>query len=115
MALVVARQVPLRRYDIYLVNLDPTVGSEIKKTRPCVIVSPDEMHRHLRTVIIAPMTSVVRAYPTRVAIQFQRRNGEIALDQLRAVDQNRLLRRLGAVGRGTAARVAATLTEMFAP
>jgi mRNA interferase MazF len=113
MALVMARQSPVRRFDIYLVNLDPTVGSEIRKTRPSLIVSPDEMHRHLRTVIIAPMTSVVRGYPTRVPIQFRRRNGEVALDQLRAVDRERLVRRLGAADRGTAAQVAAKLTEMF--
>jgi mRNA interferase MazF len=113
MALVMALQSPIRRFDIYLINLDPTVDAEIRKTRPCLVVSPDEMHRHLRTIIIAPMTSAVRGYPTRVSIQFRRRHGEVALDQLRAVDQERLIRRLGAADRGTAARVAATLTEMF--
>ncbi len=113
MALVVARQSPLRRFDIYLVNLDPTIGSEIKKTRPCLVVSPDEMHRHLNTVIIAPMTSAIRGYPTRVSIRFRRRQGEVALDQIRAVDQARLVRRLGAADRATATQVAAQLTELF--
>ena len=108
-----ARQSAIRRFDIYLINLDPTVGAEIRKTRPCLVVSPDEMHRHLRTVIVAPMTSIVRGYPTRVPIQFRRRQGEVALDRLRAVDQERLVRRLGVADRGTAARVAAKLTEMF--
>jgi mRNA interferase MazF len=114
MALVVARQSPIHRFDIYLVDLDPTVGAEIRKTRPCLIVSPDEMHQTVRTVIIAPMTSASRAYPTRVGIQFRRRQGQVALDQIRAIDQVRLIRRLGAADRLTAARVAAKLTEMFA-
>lgn len=104
----------IRRFDIFLVNLDPTVGSEIRKSRPCLVVSPDEMHDHVRTVIVAPMTGTLRDYPTRVAIRFQRRQGEVALDQLRAIDKARLVRRLGAADRSTAAEVAARLQEMFA-
>jgi mRNA interferase MazF len=107
-----ARQSPVSRFDIYLVNLDPTI--EIRKTRPCLIVSPDEMHRHVRTVIIAPMTGAVHNYPTRVPIRFRRRQGEVALDQLRAVDQSRLVRRLGAADRSIAVQVSARLAEMFA-
>jgi mRNA interferase MazF len=109
-----ARQSPVSRFDIYLVDLDPTIGAEIRKTRPCLVISPDEMHRHVRTVIIAPMTSAVRNYPTRVPIRFRRRQGEVALDQLRAVDQSRLVRRLGSANRPTAAQVSARLVEMFA-
>lgn len=109
-----ARQNPLSRFDIYLVNLDPTVGAEIRKTRPCLVISPDEMHRHVRTVIVAPMTSAVRNYPTRVPIRFRRRQGEVALDQLRAIDQSRLVRRLGVADRAAAVQVSARLAEMFA-
>ena len=104
----------VRRFDIVLVNLDPTVGSEIRKTRPCLVVSPDEMNRHIRTVIVAPMTTAARPYPTRVPIRFRRKNGQVALDQIRTVDKTRLVRRLGAAGKDTAAKVAAVLVEMFA-
>lgn len=103
-----------RRFDIVLVNLDPTVGSEIQKTRPCLIVSPDEMNRHLRTVIVAPMTTGGQAYPSREPIRFQRKQGHVALDQVRAVDRDRLVKRLGAADKLTAAAVAAKLVEMFA-
>lgn len=104
----------VRRFEVYLVNLDPTVGSEIRKTRPCMVVSPDEMNRHLRTVIAAPMTTGLRSYPTRVPLRFQRKDGQVALDQLRPVDKARLVRRLGAADAETAGAVAATLVEMFA-
>jgi mRNA interferase MazF len=103
----------VRRFDIVLVNLDPTVGLEIQKTRPCLVVSPDEVNRHLRTVIVAPMTTTARPYPTRVAIRFQRKDGQVALDQLRTVDKARLAKRLGAADRNTAAAVCAVLVEMF--
>jgi len=103
----------VHRFDVVLVNLDPTVGSEIQKTRPCLVISPNEMNRHLRTVIVAPMTTTLRPYPTRVAIRFQRKDGQVALDQLRTVDKARLAKRLGATDRKTAAAVAATLVEMF--
>lgn len=110
MALV--RRVP--RHSIYLVTLDPTEGSEIKKTRPCLVVSPDEMNRHIATVIIAPMTTATRAYPTRVPIRFKGKDGQVALDQIRTVDKSRLVRRLGAVSPETARRIARVLVEMFA-
>jgi mRNA interferase MazF len=105
---------PPRRDEIWLVSLGPTHGVEIQKTRPCLVVSPDEMNQHLRTVIIAPMTTVVRPYPTRVPIRFRGKNGQVVLDQLRAVDRQRLLRKLGTVASSTAQAASATLIEMFA-
>ncbi len=104
----------MKRFDVYLVNLDPTIGGEIQKTRPCLIVSPDEMNRHIATVIIAPMTTKERPYPTRVPCQFQGKDGQIALDQLRTVDKVRLVRRLGQIGVETQRAVLAVLAEMFA-
>jgi mRNA interferase MazF len=103
------------RFEVYLVRLDPTEGSEIQKTRPCVVISPDEMNRHIRTVIVAPMTTRGQAYPTRVPVRFQNKAGQIVLDQIRTVDQQRLLRRLGRINRSAAAQVLAVLGEMFAP
>ncbi|HHQ48578.1 MAG TPA: type II toxin-antitoxin system PemK/MazF family toxin [Acidobacteria bacterium] len=103
----------VRRFDVYTVELDPTRGSEIRKTRPCVIVSPDEMHV-LRTVIVAPMTTAGKAWPTRVAVTFQDRQGYVVLDQIRTIDRSRLLRRLGRLDRDTARRVLSVLREMFA-
>jgi mRNA interferase MazF len=103
------------RFDVFLVNLDPTLGSEIQKTRPCMVVSPDEMNRHIRTVIVAPMSTQGRAYPTRVACRFQKRTGQVVLDQIRTVDKRRLVRRLGKVDSKTATQVLDVLTEMFAP
>jgi len=102
-----------QRDEVWLVVLDPTQGAEIQKTRPCLVISPDEMNRHLRTVIIAPMTAVTRPYPTRVAVRFQGKRGQVALDQLRAVDRQRLARILGKVSPKTAQNVSATLLEMF--
>lgn len=102
------------RGDVHLVRLDPTLGSEIQKTRPCVIVSPDELNASLRTVIVAPMTTGGRAYPWRIRCRFQHRSGYVVLDQLRTVDQERLVTRLGALGAGTVAEVLAGLQEMFA-
>jgi mRNA interferase MazF len=104
-----------RRGEVFLVALDPTIGSEIRKTRPCLIVSPDELNAHLRTVIVAPMTSSGQAYPWRVPCRFQRRAGFVVLDQLRTVDGERLERRLGRLAPDTMERVLATLGEMFAP
>ncbi len=103
------------RFDVYLVNLDPTVGREIQKTRPCLIVSPDEMNRHIRTVIIAPMTTHGRNYPTRVSCEFQGKQGQIVLDQVRTVDRSRLARRLGRIDEATQEEVLTVLQEMFAP
>ena len=102
------------RGEVHLVALDPTLGSEIKKTRPCLIVSPDELNQHLRTVIVAPMTTSGRAYPWRVACRFQTRSGFVALDQLRTVDSIRLVKRLGRLSTGATTEVLETLQEMFA-
>jgi len=99
--------------EVWLVALDPTSGAEIRKTR-CLIISPNEMNLHLRTTIIAPMTTAERPYPTRVAVTFQGKRGQVALDQLRAVDRQRLVRKLGTVSARTAAAVSAILIEMFA-
>lgn len=103
-----------QRDEVWLVVLDPTQGAEIQKTRPCLVISPDEMNRHLRTVIVAPMTTVTRPYPTRVSMRFQGKRGQVALDQLRAVDRQRLVRMLGAVSAKTAQDVSAMLLEMSA-
>jgi mRNA interferase MazF len=102
------------RGDIWLVNLDPTVGSEIRKSRPCVIVSPPEMHDHLRTVMVAPMTTKSRAAPFRVAVSHSGKKGLILLDQVRAVDKIRLAKKLGAVSAKTLTVVLDTLQEIFA-
>ena len=105
---------PVSRGEVHLVRLDPTLGSEIKKTRPCLIVSPDELNHHLRAVIVAPMTTGGQAYPWRVACRFQGRAGFVALDQLRTVDSERLVKRLGRLSPSTATEVLDTLQEMFA-
>lgn len=102
------------RFDVFLVGLDPTVGNEMQKTRPCVVVSPDELNQALRTVIVAPMTTGGRAYSWRVPVEFAGRSGLIVLDQLRTVDRHRLVRRLGAVGPATARRVLDVLGRLFA-
>lgn len=103
------------RFDVYLVRLNPTEGSEIRKTRPCVVISPDEMNHHVSTVIVAPMTSTRRDYPTRIDVVFRRKKGQVALDQMRTVDKKRLVRRLGAIDAAAARRTLAVLAEMFAP
>jgi mRNA interferase MazF len=104
----------VQRFDVWLVALDPTLGSEIKKTRPALVVSPDEMNAHISTVIIAPMTSKGRDYPTRVACVFQGKSGQVVLDQLRTVDKARLIKRLGEVERAVADGVLDGLAELFA-
>jgi mRNA interferase MazF len=104
----------VKRFDVYLVNLDPTIGSEIQKTRPCLVVSPDEMNSHIATVIVAPMTTKGRPYPTRIACQFQGKEGQIVLDQLRTVDKVRLVKRLGQLDTESQRAVLAVLAEMFA-
>jgi mRNA interferase MazF len=109
----VVRAIPVRG-EVYLIGLDPTLGSEIRKTRPCVIVSPDELNAYLRTVIIAPMTTGGEAYPWRVSCRFQAKTGFVALDQLRTVDSERLLKRLGRLGAPTVADLLSKLQEMFA-
>jgi len=103
------------RGDVYLVRLDPTRGSEIQKTRPCLIVSPDELNDHLRTVIVAPMTTGGQAYPWRIQCRFRGRTGFVATDQLRTVDVERLTRRLGRLAPASVTAVLSILEEMFAP
>jgi len=105
----------VNRFEVYLVNLDPTVGSEIKKTRPCLIVSPNEMNRYVRTVIIAPMTTKGRPYPTRVPCKFKGKKGQVVIDQLRTVDTARLVKKLGRLSHKKSAVVLEVLDEMFAP
>ncbi|HWK89402.1 MAG TPA: type II toxin-antitoxin system PemK/MazF family toxin [Longimicrobium sp.] len=105
----------VRRFEVHLVNLDPTVGSEIKKTRPCLIVSPDEINRSLSTVIVAPMTTKGRTYPTRVPCSFGGKTGEVVLDQLRTVDKTRLVKNLGQVAPAVQTAVLQKLVRMFAP
>jgi mRNA interferase MazF len=101
------------RFDVFLVTLDPTVGAEIKKTRPCVVISPDVMHNNVRTVIIAPMTSKGRPYATRVETIFKEVKGLILLDQLRAVDQKRLVKKLGKIPDATARVISDRLVTLF--
>ncbi len=103
----------VNRFDICIVSLDPTRGSEIKKTRPCVIISPDEMNHNINTVIVAPMTSSSKKYPTRVPIEFQGKKGQIILDQIRTIDKSRLIKKIGRVKKGTYEKVSSTLQEMF--
>jgi mRNA interferase MazF len=107
--------VGVSRFDVFLVNLDPTVGSEIRKSRPCVIVSPDEMNRYVRTVVVAPLTTSGRPYPSRVPTRFAGKDGQVVIDQLRTVDSARLAKRLGALDPGEAAAVLEVLRELFAP
>ena len=104
----------VRRFDVFLVNLDPTVGSETGKSRPCVVVSPDEMNRYVRTVVVAPLTSASRPYPSRVAVRFAGKDGQVVVDQLRTVDKARLAGRLGALAADEATRVLGVLKEFFA-
>ncbi len=105
----------ISRFDVCLVNLDPTIGHEIQKTRPCLIISPNEMNRHIRTVIIAPMTTTGREYPTRINTSFEDKKVQIVLDQIRTVDKKRLVKVLGRIDETAASRVLETLAEMFAP
>jgi mRNA interferase MazF len=101
------------QFDVYLVAFDPTLGSEIKKTRPCIIVSPNEMNRHLNTVIIAPLTSTIKNYPTRVNLTFQEKHGQVVLDQIRTVDNRRLVKKLGIISGKTKLSISKLLIEMF--
>lgn len=104
-----------KRFEVYLVNLDPTVGSEIRKARPCLIVSPDEMNRYIATVIVAPMTTKGRDYPTRVQCTFKGKDGQVVLDQIRTIDKSRLVQKLGRIDKQTQEEVLTILAEMFAP
>ncbi len=106
--------VVVMRFEIYLVSLDPTLGSEIKKTRPCLIISPDELNGHLNTVIVAPLTSTIRNYPTRINCHVDGKDGQIALDQLRAIDKVRLNKKIGTLDGATAQQVLVVLKKLFA-
>lgn len=103
----------IRRFDIFLVSLDPTRGHEIRKTRPCVVISPNEMNRYIGTVIIAPMTTAGREYPSRIPILFRRKQGYVVLDQIRTVDKTRLVKYLGRLRPVTVQHVLGVLQEMF--
>ena len=103
----------MKRGDIWLAALDPTVGSEIQKTRPCVVVSPPELHDHLRTAIVAPMTTGSKPAPFRIPVTFKRKNGLILLDQIRTLDKQRLVKRLGAVRPATLGDTLAALQDLF--
>jgi mRNA interferase MazF len=105
----------ISRFEVHLVKLDPTVGSEIRKTRPCLVISPNELNRFSKTLIVAPMTTKGKTYPTRVACRFGGKEGLVVLDQIRSVDRTRLFKRLGRIDRKTAAHVLDVLQEMFAP
>jgi len=105
----------VKRFDVYLIAPDPTIGSEIQKTRPCLVVSPDEMNRHIATVIVAPMTTKGQPYPSRVPCQFEDKEGQVVLDQLRTVDKTRLVKHLGRIDAETQTAVLDTLAKMFAP
>ena len=108
---VVARS--FLRGDVCLIQLDPTRGSEIRKTRPCVVISPDELNQHLRTLVVAPMTTGRHDYPWRVACRFQNRNGMVAIDQLRTIDVERIAKKLGRINPNTMLSVLRVLQEMF--
>lgn len=104
----------VKRFDVYLVNLDHTVGSEIQKKRPCLVISPDEMNRNIRTVIIAPMTSAQKDYPTRVSSIFRKKRGQIVLDQIRTIDKARLIKKLGTIDSRAQLDVISVLQKLFA-
>ena len=104
----------VNRFDVYLINLDLTVGSEIKKIRPCLIISPDEMNRHIRTVMVAPMTTAGKEYPTRISCKFKKKKGQIVTDQIRTIDKSRLIKRLGTIDPNTQLEVIAVLQRLFA-
>ncbi len=103
----------INQYQIILVNLDPTVGSEIKKTRPCVVISPNEMNHHLRTIVIAPMTTSSKNYPTRVEINYENKLGWIVLDQIRTIDKIRIIKKLGELRISEVKKVKSVLKETF--
>lgn len=103
----------LKQYEIVLVNLDPTIGSEIKKTRPCVIISPDEMNKYLRTIIVAPMTTQSKKYPTRIEIKHENKIGWIVIDQIRTVDKQRIIKKLGRLSQPEVKEVKSVINETF--
>ncbi len=104
----------VKRFEVYVVNLDPTVGSEIKKTRPCVVISPDQLNQNIKTVIVAPMTTKVKSYPTRVSCKLQGKQGMVVLDQIRTVDKSRLAHKIGRLDSKTNTEILRVLGEIFA-
>jgi mRNA interferase MazF len=104
----------INRFEVFLVDLDPTIGHEIKKTRPCLVISPNEINHYISTVIVAPMTTKGREYPTRIPCTFQGEKGQIVLDQIRAVDKKRLVKKLGSISKGSQAKTLSVLQELFA-
>lgn len=102
------------RDEVWLIRLDPSLGAEIEKTRPCLVISPDEMNEPLQTVLVAPMTTTILNYPTRITLTFHGKTGQVALDQLRTVDRDRLIRRLGVISSKAAQQASTVLLEMFA-
>lgn len=104
----------INRFEVYLINLDPIVGHEIKKTRPCLVISPNEMNRFISTVIVAPMTTKGRNYPTRVSCSFRGKKGQVVLDQIRTVDKDRLVKKLGTISKQAQNSILGILQEMFA-
>ena len=107
--------VGVSRFEVFLIRLDPTEGRVIRKTRSCLIISPNEMHEHIDTVIVAPMTSKGKPYPTRVPVRFKGKSGQIVLDQMRTVDKGRLVKRMGKIDDTAKGHVLALLAELFAP
>ena len=105
----------INRFDVFLVNLDPTVGYEIKKTRPCLVISPNEMNRHISTVIVAPMTTKGRNYPPRISCSFQGKSGQIILDQISTIDKDRLVKKLGVISKNAQMKTFNILQEIFEP
>ena len=103
----------INQYQIFLVNLDPTIGSEIRKTRPCVVISPDEMNIHLRTVVIAPLTTSSKNYPTRIKIKHNKREGQVVIDQIRTIDKKRIVRKLGELSNKEIREIKAIIRETF--
>lgn len=103
----------VKRFEVYWVNLDPTEGAEIKKKRPCIIISPDEMNNSLRTVIIAPMTSTLKTYPSRISLNFKGKKGQVVLDQIRTIDKTRLINKAGDLNKNTQEKISNILLEMF--
>lgn len=104
----------VKRFEVYLINLDPTIGHEIKKTRPCLIISPNEMNQHISSAIVAPMTTKGKKYPTRISCSFQGKKGQIVLDQIRTVGKKRLVKRLGTISKNSQENTIQILQEMFA-
>jgi mRNA interferase MazF len=104
----------VNRFDVFLINLDPTVGSEIQKIRPCLVISPDEMNRNIQTVIVAPMTTTGKDYPTRIACRFKQKKGYVVLDQIRTIDKTRLIKKIGTLDSEAQLKVISTLQRLFA-